>query len=118
MDIIIFIFFHISFVQTITCLKHSGEHQDIKLEKGYRPFAFLHYDPNGKHAYMVAGSTSLFTVLIKLNVKTGKTTVVRTSHPSTDDIDQGYLSTNPKKVSWDTTLGAKAHGYYYPPQVG
>ena len=67
---------------------------------------------------MVAGSTSLFTVLIKLNVKTGKTTVVRTSHPSTDDIDQGYLSTNPKKVSWDTTLGAKAYGYYYPPQVG
>ena len=67
---------------------------------------------------MVAGSPSLFTALIKLNVKTGKTTVVRTSHPSTDDIDPGYLSADPKKVSWDTTLGAKAHGYYYPPQVG
>jgi len=74
----------------------------------------MHYSPNGKCAYMVAGSPSMFTKLIKLDVKSGATSVIRTSH--TAGIDTAYYSI-PTEVTWDTTQDAKAHGYYYPPQV-
>lgn len=101
-------------VQTLACLKPSGEPQEIKPDKNYKSFSKMHYSPNGKHAYMVAGSPSMFSELIKMDVKSGKTSVIRASH--TAGIDTAFYSI-PTEVTWDTTQGDKAHGYYYPPQV-
>lgn len=102
-------------MQTIACLKPSGEQCAIKLDVDYKVFSRMHYSPNGKCAFMVAGSPSMFTKLIKVDVKSGTTTVIRTTHSA--DIDATYYSI-PKELTWDTTDDAKAYGYYYPPQVG
>lgn len=102
-------------MQTIACLKPSGEQCDIKLDVHYKVFSRMHYSPDGKCAFMVAGSPSMFTKLIKVDVKSGTTTVIRTTHSA--DIDAAYYSI-PKERMWDTTDDAKAYGYYYPPQVG
>lgn len=103
-------------VQELACLKPSGEKQDIKIkEDDYKAFAKLEYSPDGKYAYMVAGGPQTFAKLIKLDLKSGKASVIRESHGALD-ID-GYISV-PQEVSWETRDGAKAHGYYYPPQVG
>ena len=102
------------YAQTLACLKPSGEQNEIKLDVDYKVFSKIHYSPNGHWAFLVAGSPSMFTRLIKLDVKSGTTSVIRTTHSA--DIDTAYYSI-PKEVSWDTTGGAKAHGYYYPPQV-
>lgn len=97
----------------IACLKPSGEPQVIQLDTEYKYFSKINYSPNGKYAYLVAGSPKMFTKLIKLDVKTGRTSVIRTSH--SDDFDPAYYS-NPAEVSWSTTYDEKAYGYYYPPQ--
>lgn len=98
----------------LACLKPSGEKQDIKIkEDDYKAFSKLEYSPDGKYAYMVAGGPQTFAKLIKLDLKSGKSSVIRESHGALD-ID-GYISV-PQEVSWDTRDGAKAYGYYYPPQ--
>ncbi len=104
----------IIFWQTLACLKPSGEQCEIKLDVDYKVFAKMNYSPDGKCAFLVAGSPRMFTKLIKLDVKSGTTSVIRATH--TSDIDTAYYSV-PKEVTWDTTDDAKAHGYYYPPQV-
>ena len=101
-------------MQTLACLKPSGEQSGIKLDVDYKVFSNMHYSPKGKFAFLVAGSPSVFAKLIKLDIKSGTTSVIRTTHSA--DIDTAYYSI-PKEVSWDTTHDAKAHGYYYPPQV-
>ena len=101
-------------MQTLACLKPSGEQCVIKPDVDYRMFSQMHYSPNGQCAFLVAGSPCMFTKLIKLDVESGTTSVIRTTHSA--DIDTAYYSI-PKKQTWDTTDGAKAHGYYYPPQV-
>ena len=74
----------------------------------------MHYSPNGKCAFLVAGSPSIFTKLIKMDVKSGTTTVIRATKST--DLDASYFSI-PKEITWDTTNDAKCYGYYYPPQV-
>ena len=102
-------------MQTITCLKPSGEQGEIKLDVDYKVFSKVHYSPNGKCAFLVAGSPSMFTKLIKVDVKSGTTSVIRATQST--DIDAAYFSI-PKEMTWDTTDDAKCYGYYYPPQVG
>ena len=102
-------------MQTIASLKPSGEQVEIKLDVDYNVFSKMHYSPNGKCAFLVAGSPSMFTKLIKVDVKSGTTTVIRATKST--DIDAAYFSI-PKKMTWDTTDDAKCYGYYYPPQVG
>lgn len=75
----------------------------------------MHYSANGKYAYLVAGSPKTFTKLIKLDVETGSTTVIRASHSNEENFDAYYSI--PEEVNWNTTYNAKAHGYYYPPKV-
>ena len=101
-------------MQTIALLKPSGEQGEIKLDVDYKAFSKMHYCPNGKCAFLVAGSPRMFTKLIKLDVKSGTTTVIRATQST--DIDTAYFST-PKEMTWDTTDDDKCHGYYYPPQV-
>ena len=97
-------------------MKPSGEPQEIKLDtQGYKSFSNLHYSPGGNYAYMVAGGPTVFTKLIRVDIASGTTTEIKTSHGTTTDYTP-YFST-PTKVSWDTTHDATAHGYYYPPQV-
>lgn len=101
--------------QAIVCLKPSEEPQVVQLDMDYKLFRNVHYAANGKHAYLVAGSLKTFTKLIKLDVKTGTTTVIRACHSSDETFDPYYSI--PVEVTWNTTYNAKAHGYYYPPQV-
>lgn len=102
-------------MQTIACLKPSGEQGKIKLDVDYKVFSKMHYSPNGKCVFVVAGSPSMFTKLIKVDVKSGTTAVIRATQST--DIDIAYFSI-PKEITWDTTDDAKAYGYYYTPQVG
>lgn len=95
-------------------MKPSGEPQAIKLDEDYKAFSQVRFSPDGKCAYLVAGSPTIFSRLIKVDVNSGTTTVVRKSHA--DVVDPEYYS-NPMEVSWDTTYDDKAYGYYYPPQV-
>ena len=101
-------------MQTLACLKPSGEQREIKPDVEYTVFSKMHYSPNGQSAFLVAGSPRMFPKLIKLDVKSGTTSVIRTTHSA--DVDTAYYSI-PKEQTWDTTDGAKAYGYYYPPQV-
>ena len=97
-------------------MKPSGEPQDIKLDStAYKTFSQLHYSPDGTYAYMIAGGPTVFTKLIRVDVASGATTVIKASHGVTTDYTPYYSI--PKKVSWDTTHDATAHGYYYAPQV-
>lgn len=98
---------------TIACLKPSGEQCKINLDVGYNIFSKMHYSPNGKCAFLVAGSPSIFTKLIKMDVKSGTTTVIRATKST--DLDASYFSI-PKEITWDTTNDAKCYGYYYSPQ--
>ncbi|KAJ7390823.1 hypothetical protein OS493_022382 [Desmophyllum pertusum] len=99
---------------TLACLKPSGEQSEIKIkpEVEYKAFSKMHYSPNGQCAYMVAGGPRIFTKLIKVHVKSGETSVIRASHSAA--VDTAYYSF-PEEKTWDTTDGAKAYGYYYPP---
>ena len=101
-------------MQTIACLKPSGEQGEIKLDVDYKVFSKMHYSPNGKCAFLVAGSPSIVTKLIKLDVKSGTTAVIRATQST--DVDSAYFSI-PKEMTWDTTDDDKCYGYYYPPQV-
>ena len=101
--------------QDIICLKTSEEPQVVQLDVDYELFRNVNYSADGKHAYLVAGSPKTFTKLIKLDVKTGSTTVIRACHSSNENFEPYYSV--PKEVTWSTTYNAKAHGYYYPPQV-
>lgn len=98
----------------IICLKTSEEPQVVQLDVDYKLFRNVNYSANGKHAYLVAGSPKTFTKLIKLDVKTGSTTVIRACHSSNENFEPYYSV--PKEVTWSTTYDAKAHGFYYPPQ--
>ena len=103
-------------LQELACLKPSGEKRVITIkEEDYKSFSNMHYSPDGKYAYLVAGGPQTFPKLIKVDVNSGKSSIIRESHSST--IDREYFSV-PQERSWDTRDGAKAHGYYYPPQVG
>ena len=104
-------------VQGLLCLKPSGEPQRIKLDtQGYKSFFQLHYSPDGNYAYMVAGSLTMFTKLIRVDIASGTTTEIKSSHGTTVTDYTPYYST-PTVVSWPTTHDATAYGYYYPPQV-
>ena len=109
-------FCFIFILQTLACLKPSGEQSEIKIkpEVEYKAFSKMHYSPNGQCAYMVAGGPRIFTKLIKVHVKSGETSVIRASHSAA--VDTAYYSF-PEEKTWDTTDGAKAYGYYYPPLV-
>lgn len=100
--------------QTLACLKSSGEKQEIKLDKDYTSLSAMHYAPDGKYAYMEVASPSVLLKLIKVEVNSGKTLVIRESH--TADIGTKYYSI-PAEVSWISTNGTKVYAYYYPPQV-
>ena len=63
---------------------------------------------------MIAGSSKKFPKIIKLEIDTGKVSVLRESNAI--EIDPGYYSV-PQRVSWPTTDNATSHGYYYTPAV-
>lgn len=93
-------------------LTPSGQ-EDI-IDTGFESHSNIHYSSNGKVAYMVAGSSTAFPKVIKLNIAERQVTVLRES--ITVSIDTAYYS-HPKEISWDTTDGEKSHGYYYAPKV-
>ena len=64
-------------------------------------------------AVMVAGSASLPTCLVSLDLDNGRITRLQESQKVT--IDEGYLSA-PRPLAFETTDGNTAHALYYPPR--
>lgn len=63
-------------------------------------------------ALLLAGSPSLPLSLVKLDLKTLRTEVVRRAREET--IDPGYVS-NPETIEFPTEQGNSAHAFFYPP---
>ncbi len=64
-------------------------------------------------AYLLAGSATLATAIVCLDLKTSQTTVLRRATEL--QFDEGYLS-QPEPVEFPTEGGKTAFGLYYPPK--
>ena len=64
-------------------------------------------------AYFIGGSATRPDAIVRLDLNTGKTTVLRQSVNLS--VDPSYLST-PEPVEFPTEKGLTAYGIYYPPQ--
>jgi len=64
------------------------------------------------YVLLLAGSPSLPLSLVKLDLKTLQTQVVRRAREET--IDPGYIS-NPETIEFPTEQGKTAHAFFYPP---
>ena len=64
-------------------------------------------------AYLLAGSATLATAIVCLDLKTSQTTVLRRATEL--QFDEGYLS-QPEPVEFPTDGGRTAHGLFYPPK--
>ncbi len=64
------------------------------------------------YAVILAASLTEPTAVVRLDLTTGSTEVLR--HASTFTVDPGYLST-PRPITFPTENGLVAHGIFYPP---
>ncbi|XP_052768576.1 uncharacterized peptidase YuxL-like isoform X2 [Mya arenaria] len=62
--------------------------------------------------YCVAGSPTQFHCVIQVDTQSDKVTVLRESKSLS--VDKAYFSI-PKEITWTTSGGEKAYGYFYPP---
>ena len=85
-----------------------------EINTGFSSHSHVHIAPNGKEAYMLAGSPTKFAALIKLELNTLDVKVLRES--SSINIDSGYFSI-PTEIPYPTTDGKVSHGNFYLPQV-
>lgn len=65
------------------------------------------------NAIFVAGSPTIPTSVVKLDLGSNKTTILRRSR--TEIVDPGYLST-PETIEFPTENGKPAFAFYYPPR--
>ena len=65
------------------------------------------------YAFLVAGSATIPTSLVKLNLKTLETQAIRMDREG--NVDAGYIST-PEAIDFPTEQGRRAHAFYYPPR--
>jgi dipeptidyl aminopeptidase/acylaminoacyl peptidase len=64
------------------------------------------------HALFQAGSPAMFTAVVRLELASGASEVLRES--TTTDIPRAYFSV-PQAVEFPTEHGLTAHGFFYPP---
>ena len=78
------------------------------------PYTHLRYvRASGDEVAFIAGSPDEPLSVIQMDMKTGERKTLR---KSTDlEFDEGYLS-EPRAVEFPSRHGARAHGFYYPPQ--
>ena len=67
----------------------------------------------GGKAVFVAGAATASTAVVRLDVDTGETEILKRA--STLDLDAGYLST-PEAIEFPTEGGKTAHAFYYAPR--
>ncbi|BAQ63744.1 S9 family peptidase [Geminocystis sp. NIES-3709] len=78
------------------------------------PFTNIAYlQVNGDQILFTGGSPTQPTAVVKLNIATGDTKILKQS--SNLDIDSGYLS-QPQQIEFPTSQGKTAFAWYYPPQ--
>jgi dipeptidyl aminopeptidase/acylaminoacyl peptidase len=69
-------------------------------------------DVAGDRAYAIAGSPTEPESLIEIDLKSGKSTVIRRSSPIQPD---HYYTSVPEVIEFPTEGGKSAHAFYYPP---
>ncbi|XP_002736640.1 uncharacterized protein LOC100367529 [Saccoglossus kowalevskii] len=82
-----------------------------KYNTGFTSHRNISYSYDG-YIYCNAGSPTKFNCIIRVNVATGKTDIIRESRPI--NIDEGYLSIA-QPISFPTADDKTAYAYFYPP---
>ncbi|MGI0482726.1 S9 family peptidase [Geminocystis sp. CENA526] len=78
------------------------------------PFTNIAYlQVKGEQILFTGGSPTQPTAVVKLNIATGDTQILKQS--SNLNIDEGYLS-QPQQIEFPTSDGKTAFAWYYPPQ--
>jgi len=107
--------------QTVVCAFTSGgrwrlallDTQSRRLEVVDQPYTDLsHVTPGPDGVYFIGASPTQPPSLVRLDLKTHATEVVRASRPTT--VDAGYLSI-PEAIEFPTEGGLSAHAWFYPP---
>lgn len=97
---------HLAMLNTTT-------HELKEIATPYSEFYSLRAGPG--YAVFVAGSTIELTCIVRLDLATGKTEVLRRS--SSVSVDPAYIST-PQAIEFPTENGQMAHAFFYPPHNG
>ncbi len=88
----------------------TGTKKLTPLDLPYTDYSDIHAGPG--FALFAAGSSSQPYALIRLDLATGRTEILRRAFEPT--VDPGYLS-SPQSVEFPTANGLSAHGIFYPP---
>ncbi|XP_078000728.1 dipeptidyl-peptidase 5-like [Glandiceps talaboti] len=83
-----------------------------KIETGFKSHSGLSYSCDG-YVYCIGGSPVQFHCVIRVNVSTGKTDIVKESRPMT--VDEGYLSIA-EPITFTTAENKTAYAFFYPPK--
>ncbi|HEV7614946.1 MAG TPA: prolyl oligopeptidase family serine peptidase [Solirubrobacterales bacterium] len=94
------------------CLQESGGGGLRDLGLPFSSFGFPSLSARGSELAFAAASPRSETAVVLLDLDGGKPEVVRAS--SEEPVDPAYVS-SPRPVSFPTSGGASAHGFYYPP---
>ncbi|HLB47228.1 MAG TPA: S9 family peptidase, partial [Anaerolineales bacterium] len=91
-------------------LLNTTTHELKEISTPYSEFNSLRAGPG--YAVFVAGSTLELTCIVRLDLATGKTEVLRRS--SSVSVDPAYISA-PQAIEFPTENGLTAHAFFYPP---